>query len=239
MSSQYGEQISTSEGVPDSSVQNRLEAQDGIRIGDNFILEYLIDCATEVHPDLRILILSSIHRVQHNRLSPETPFSNIINSVWRSIHGRPSSDTSPYETFLLAEEVASEVMGIIRSIPVLCQDHATTETRFQALTALRQIGNMVLWAGPTELGVQVRGCFDGNSVLERSMVKIINQMTPAEKMAICDGREEYGGDNPLLWKVEELYDEGGWCLLYDNMPWVTDALHDTSLPDNNSRGDEH
>jgi hypothetical protein len=71
------------------------------------------------------------------------------------------------------------------------------------------------------------------------MVKIINQMTPAEKMAICDGREEYGGDNPLLWKVEELYDEGGWCLLYDNMPWVTDALHDTSLPDNNSRGDEH
>lgn len=75
MSFQDSEQIPahpTSEGVPDSAAQNRQDTRDGIRIQDNYILEYLIDCAIEVHPDLRILILNSIHRAQQGRLSQES-----------------------------------------------------------------------------------------------------------------------------------------------------------------------
>lgn len=37
------------------------------------------------------------------------------------------------------------------------KEHATTETRLQALTALRYIGNMILWTGPSGLALHVRG----------------------------------------------------------------------------------
>ncbi|KAJ5880812.1 uncharacterized protein N7473_011865 [Penicillium subrubescens] len=241
MSSQYDGQAPENPGGEEAhytAARNRQEALDGIHGLDNMALEYLIACANEVHPDLRAMILHSIHRVEGNRLSA-SPFRNLINAVWQSIHGRPSEGISSDENFLLAEEVANEIMATIRIIPVLCEEHANPETHFQALSALRQIGNMIIWAGPTELGLRVRGHFDGNSALERSMLGVVDQMTPVEKQAICNGRVDRWDDSPLLSKIQELQNEGRWCMLYDNMHLVIEALHDTSLPDDDEPDDEN
>ncbi|KAJ5895868.1 uncharacterized protein N7473_005267 [Penicillium subrubescens] len=58
MSSQYSRQIPAnpaSEKVPDTAAQNCQEVLDSICGLDNIALEYLIACATETHPGLRIL----------------------------------------------------------------------------------------------------------------------------------------------------------------------------------------
>ncbi|KAF3385255.1 hypothetical protein F1880_002234 [Penicillium rolfsii] len=243
MSSQNAEQNlgnPASDETPDAAARNRQEALYGIRSLDYDTLEGLVARASEVHLDLCDMIVDSFRRVEQARLPAQSPFDDLINSVWQSIHGRRfGEETGPLEIFVLAEEVASEIMDIIKSIPVICEEHGNPEIRLQALWALRKIGNMILWASPNELGLQVRGHFDGNSVLERSMLAVIDEMTPGEKLAICDGQDDHGGDASLLSKIEELKEEGRWCLLYDNMHWVIEALQDTSLPDGSSHDDEN
>lgn len=77
------------------------------------------------------------------------------------------------------------------------------------------------------LVLKVWAYFDCNSTLERSMLKIVNQIILEEKVVIRDG-QDHKDVLPLLSKIQELKDEGRWCLLYDNMHGVIDALHDNS-----------
>ncbi|GLI73360.1 hypothetical protein PoHVEF18_001577 [Penicillium ochrochloron] len=161
---------------------------------------------------------------------PSAPrFDYLIAKVSYMIHGYGSLDLSPHEIFILADLVAKEIMLTIKEIPSECQDHPNSETRLEGLSALQQIGDIILWAGPSELGIQVRMHFDCNSVLERAMLKIVDEMSSGEKLAICD-EEDRGDEPPLLARILRLKEEGRYCLLYDNMDWVVNALEDTSLP---------
>jgi hypothetical protein len=157
-------------------------------------------------------------------------FDRLIDLIHHFIHGYGSLDLNPDQTFQLAEAVANAIMAIIKWIPIISQQRPSPETRLEALTALEEIGNIILWAGPTELGLKVRMHFDCNSVLEWAMLGIVDEMGPEEKLAILD-EETHDDHPPLLFRIHQLKEEGRWCLLYDNMHWVINALEDTSLPD--------
>ncbi|KAJ5880811.1 uncharacterized protein N7473_011864 [Penicillium subrubescens] len=113
-------------------------------------------------------------------------------------------------------------MAIIKWIPIICQQHPSSETRLEGLTALEEIGNVISSAGPTELGLQVRMQFDCNSLLERAMLRIVDEMGPEEKLAI------YEDEPPVLARILRLREERRYCLLYDNMHWVVKALQNLS-----------
>jgi hypothetical protein len=145
---------------------------------------------------------------------------------------------SPYDAVLIAEKMANVIKNIINRLPIVCQENPDPESRFKGLLALCKIGEIILRAGNTELGGQVRGYFDGISVLERAMLDVVNQMT-AEEIAAIQNRDDQDIDRQLLPKLQQLQQEGRWCLLYDNMHWVINALQDPSLLHDNSDSDEN
>lgn len=228
MSTQNGRSApvnSASEQFPDAGPQSHQES-----LGDLTPLNYncpLLVHANGAHPDVE------------NRLSAAILFNYTIDTVWFYIFGyhRALPGFRSYDIMLLAEPVANEIMDIIKSIPFKCQEYPDPETRFKALLSLCMIGEIILRVGSTELGRQVRGYFDGISVLERAMLDVVHLMTLEEKAAIRDG-EDQDNEQQVLPKLQMLREEGRWCLFYDNMHWVIDALQDPSLLDD-SNGDEN
>lgn len=180
----------------------------------------------ETHDMVAVEHQEVVHTIldAENSLPPAVfRFDRLVDLIHHFIHGYGSLDLNPDQIFQLAEAVANAIMAIIKWIPIICQQHSSPGTRLEGLTALEEIGNIILWAGPTDLGLQVRMHFDCNSVLERAMVKIVDKMSLEERLAICD-EEDYGDESPLLARILRLKEEGRHCLLYDNMHWVVNTL---------------
>ncbi|CEJ58992.1 hypothetical protein PMG11_07630 [Penicillium brasilianum] len=231
MSGQHGSGApanSVSEPFPETGAQPHREALD-----DLTPLNHNTPSRLRVHAN-------GAHSDAENRVPADMLFNYMIAAVSFFINDyhRALSSLNPYDAVPVAEKLANQIMNIIKGIPINCQQYPDPETHFKGLLALCKIGEIILRAGNTELGDQVRGYFDGISVLERAMIDVIGQMTP-EEIAVIQNREGQDDDRQLLPKLQILQEEGRWCLLYDNMHLVIDALQDPSLLHDNSNGDEN
>ena len=181
-----------------------------------------------------LTVQDQICEANERRLALIRHFEDMINEVLHALYETHLhlQGWSLAEVCLLAEIVRDEIMDTVKRIPIKCREQSHPQTRYEGLSALENIGYLLVCAGENELSIQVRNHFDCISVLERAMLQIVQQMTPAERIAIRDCEDGHGC--PLLPRIKYLQALGRVCLLYDNMHWVIDALEGASL----SNGEE-
>ncbi|MCJ1244868.1 hypothetical protein MMC30_002069 [Trapelia coarctata] len=143
------------------------------------ILRDILQAAAKKHPDVVVRILDEKIRLERTERSKTVDFDYLSKSAWKvlNVTYRKLKGSHQYD---LAGEAESSVVGCIETISEGCPDIASYETKANALETLRKIGKTICLSGNDVIGHETIKSFQSETILEDSMLRIVNGMTDDE-----------------------------------------------------------
>lgn len=153
---------------------------------DEATVRRLLIKAARDDPTLAGIIMGEVSSKKLKESQEQVDFSTFVSHAERSVDR--GLRNKPSKQFEMAYDVVSDVKDAIRSIEEKVMPHSSFETKFGALTALCEIGELVIDAGE-EIGNTLKQSFSAEAKLEDAMKAILSCMTDAERASLRTRQE--------------------------------------------------
>jgi hypothetical protein len=141
------------------------------------------------YPEINASIESVIQQKREEDSKRVITFDKVPNQIWRLATTTTRMDR--YDQEVKAMKVVPKIVEKIESIADQCGENSSPETRLNALSTLRRIGELICRCSTDYLGRYIQQDFLYDGVLEDSMMRILRAMTPEERKQIRDGESQW------------------------------------------------
>ena len=181
----------------------------------NLLLEAAIG-----NPDVATLVKSHAASVKQSERTIDVDFSHHSKSVWKTINVTYSR-LSGSKQFDASGDALHSVVKVIKEIRKQCPAHVSLNTKFSALETLRKIGKTIALSAGDVVAHEVQKDFQRDSILEDTMMGIIQSMTPEERESTSSEPHE---DVTWIEKLAELKEIADERCLFEDMAGVIEML---------------
>lgn len=172
------------------------------------------------NPDVATLVESHAASVKQSEQAKVVDFSHHSKSVWKTINVTYSR-LSGSKQFDASGDAFHSVVKVIKEIRKQCPAHASLNTKVSALETLRKIAKTIILSAGDVVAHEVRKEFQSDSILEDTMMGIIQSMTPEERETASSEPHE---DVTWIEKVAELKEIADENCLFEDMAGVIEML---------------
>lgn len=183
------------------------------------IKKILLEAATH-YPRVAKLIEKHSDRVVQAEKAKVINFDYHSKSVWKTINVQYSR-LSGSQQFDASGDAYHSVKGTIKDIKGKCPAHAGFETKVNALEALRKIGKVIALSGGDVIAKEIHKSFYGETDLEKTMLGIVQSMTPEERETTSN---EPHKDTTWIEKLMELKDLADEAYMFEGLYEVINTL---------------
>lgn len=185
---------------------------------------FLLAAAKE-SPRVSNLIESESAKIKEIESTEIIDFGYHSKSVWRTLNVDYVKGIKDSRQFEMSGEAVESVRKQIEDIGDRCLTHASYVTKYSALETLRKIGKIIILSSDSTLGREVRESFCEDSILEDTMLDIVNSMTSEELGDLMNEPQE---DMAWMDKLKELDDLADGHSIFEGLKDVIQLLEETS-----------
>lgn len=187
------------------------------------VRDILLDVATK-QSKVATLIEDKATRVRKAEQAKIISFDPHSKAVWKIINVTYSR-LSGSKQFDASGEALHSILSKIKDIRDRCPAHANLSTKVNALETLRKIGKSIALSAGNTMAHEIRLSFRHNSILEDTMMGIVQSMT-AEEREITS----YEPHEDVTWieKLEELKRTADGYGLFESLDEVLELLAPSS-----------
>lgn len=211
-------------------------------LNEKTVRKYLLVAARESSQIAR-LIETETDRLRRLESAKTIDFGYHSKSVWRTLNVEYVKGIKHSRQYHLAGDAYLSVSSEIQDIGNRCPAHASYVTKYSALETLRKIGKIILFSNDSTLGHEVQNSFFEDTVLEDTMLGIVEGMTteergdmirePQEEMVWIDKLKELqaiAAEHSMFEKLKDviytLEDKHGRTHRRIDMPKIVDLVND-------------
>ncbi|KAK2596598.1 hypothetical protein N8I77_013479 [Diaporthe amygdali] len=147
-----------------------------------------------------------------SQMKPVTNFDHYSKSAWHALNDRELLRLSGSRQYTMAGDVYSDICDCVNAIDEMTKDDSPLGTKQNAIETLRKIAKTII-LGEDTVGHEVRKELQRDSKISDIMVRVVESMTPEERMRTGRKADAKGS---LISKLEWVRDEAEAHCLKDS-----------------------